>query len=131
MDICLKIMGGILIAVILRLLLIKQGSEISLLLCLAVCSMVVVSTFAYLSPVLDFVRRLMQLSNINSEVMEILLKTVGIGLLSQVVCLICEDAGNKSLGKLSTITATILILSISIPILEKMLELLEIVLGEI
>ena len=131
MDIFLKITAGILIAAILCLVLSKKGSEISLLLCLAVCSIVIVAASSYLNPVLDFARKLMRIGKLNDELMEIILKTVGIGLLSQIVSMICEDIGNKSLSKVSQITATIVILCISVPILEKMLDLIEMVLGEI
>ena len=131
MDIFLKITAGILISAVLCVVLSKQGAEISLVLCLVVCSMVLVASFAYFSPVLEFARRLMRVGNVNSELMQVLFKAVGIGLLSQIVGLICDDVGKKSLGKVLQIAATSLILCICIPVLEQLLELIEMVLGEL
>lgn len=130
MDIFLKITAGILISAILCLVLSKQGAEISALLCLAVCCMAVVAAFSYLQPVMEFARKLIHIGQLNSDLIQILLKTVGIGLLSQIVSMICEDVGNKSLAKASQITATVVILCMSVPVLEKMLALLVLVLEE-
>lgn len=131
MDVFLKVAAGVLIAAVLCLVLSKQGADISLLLCLAVCSMVLVVALSYFHPVLEFARKLIHMGEVNNELMEILLKAVGIGLLSQIVSVICEDVGNKSLAKALQITATAVVLCISVPVLEKMLELIETVLGEV
>ena len=131
MDIFLKISAGILITTILCLVLSKRADEISLLLCLAVCSITLTVALSYLNPVIEFARRLVHLGNINSELLQVLLKTVGIGLLTEIVCLICEDIGKKSLSKALQITATAVILCISIPVLEQLLSLIELVLGEV
>ena len=129
MDIFLKISAGVLIAAVLSLVLAKRADELSLLLCLAVCSLVFLTALSYLQPVIEFVRRVVRLGNVNSELLQILLKSVGIGLLSQIVSLICEDVGKKSLSKALQITATTVILCISIPVLEQLLTLIELVLG--
>ena len=131
MDIFLKISAGILITTILCLVLSKRADEISLLLCLAVCGLVMTAALSYLNPVIAFARRLVRLGNINSELLQVLLKTVGIGLLSEIICLVCEDVGKKSLSKALQITATAVILCISIPVLEQLLSLIELVLGEV
>ena len=131
MEIFLKITACILISAILCVVLSKQGVEISSVLCLVVCSMVLMTAFAYLSPVFEFARKLMYTGRVSNELIQVLLKTTGIGLLSQIVGVICEDVGKKSLTKVLQITATSLIICICIPILEQLLELIELVLGEI
>ena len=131
MDIFLKIIAGILISAVLCLILSKTGTEISLLLCISVCSMVMIAAFSYWSPVLEFAQKLIGIGKLNSNLMQILFKAAGIGLLSQITCVICEDIGNKSLSKVLQLTASTLILSISIPALESLLVLIEAVLGEV
>lgn len=131
MDIFLKITAGILVAAILCLILTKQGVEISMLLCLAVCGMALATALSYLSPVLVFAHKLVQLGELHGELMEILLKATGIGVLSQTVSLICEDIGNKSLSKVLQFTAAATVLCISVPVLESLIELIETLLGEV
>ena len=131
MDIYLKVTVGILIAAILTLMLSHQSTGISLLLTIAVCCMVITAVCAYLHPVLEFVRRLITVGSLNNELLNVLFKVVGIGLISQTAGLICADAGNQSLAKVLQIMTTAVIVCISVPVLEEMLSLIEMVLGEV
>lgn len=130
MDIFLKITAGILISAILSLVLSRQFADMSLLLTICVCSMAVLALTSYLQPVLEFAKRLIQLGRLNNALLEVLLKVVGIGLISQITALICADAGNQSLGKVLQIITTAVVLCISVPLLEEILSLIETVLGE-
>ena len=131
MDLYLKVMSGILITAIVSVVLSRQGKDISLLLTLCVCGMVVSAVAVYLKPVLSFIQKLMQLSRINDQFLEILLKTAGIGLLSQIACFVCADAGNQALAKTLQLITTAVLLSISVPLLGQILSLLETILGEL
>lgn len=131
MSIFIKVSAGILITAILSLVLSKHRGDISLLLTVCACCMVVAAAFSYLSPVLDFLRRLIEVGKLNQELLDVLLKTVGIGLISQIAGFICADAGNQSLSKALQIITTAVILCIAVPVLEEMLSLIENVLGEI
>lgn len=131
MDIFLKVTAGVLITAVLSLVLCQSRSEISMLLIICVCGMVVLGALSYLKPVLAFARRLIQTGQLNNELLSVLLKAVGIGLVSQIAGLICSDAGNQSLGKALQMITTAVILCISLPLLEEILSLLETVLGEI
>lgn len=131
MDIYLKVTAGILMTAILSIVLSKQGADISLLLTICVCSMVILATSVYFKPILEFANRLIEVGQLNDALLEVLLKVVGIGLISQIAGFICVDAGNQSLGKALQILTTAVILCISVPLLEEMLSLIESVLGEI
>ena len=131
MSIYLKAVGSVLLAVILCIALSKQGRELSLLLSIAVCCMVGVAAFSLLGPVIDFAERLQTRANLNTEMWSILLKTVGIGLLTQITVLICSDAGNATLGKILQITASIVILRLSLPLLEELMNLVNDILDNI
>lgn len=131
MDIFIKATGGILIAVILSVVLEKYGKEFSVLLTIAVCCIVFSAAISYLKPILDFAERLTSAGNLDHEMLTILFKVVGIGMVSQIAGLICSDAGNKSLGKAFHILTVTVILCISVPILEQMLSLIEAILGEV
>ena len=131
MDIFLKVTAAILLAAILTLVLSKQGAEIYLLLTIAVSCMILIAALTYIKPILDFSRKLVTIGGIRTELLEILLKVVGIGMISQIAGLICADSGNQSLGKALQIMTIAVILCLSIPVLEEMLSLIETVLTDL
>lgn len=127
----LQAAAGVLLTVILVLALGKEGKHTALLLVLAVCAMVGVLAMGYLEPVINFIQRLSVLGRVNGEMLGILLRVVGIGLIGEIAALICADSGNASLGKVLQILSATLILRLSLPLLEQLLNLLEGILGEV
>lgn len=125
MDAFLKVTAGVIIALMLYLILCKQGKDFSILLTIAVCSMVVVMATSFLEPILDFVGELISLGNFDTDVLQILLKSVGIGLLTELTGLICADAGNASLGKVLQILASVVILWLAIPLFTALINTVE------
>ncbi len=123
--------AGVLLAVILGLVLGKQGKETGLLLTIAVCCMTACAAVSYLKPVLDFVQQLQQIGQLDGEILQILLKVVGIGLVGEIASLICTDAGNGALGKTLQLLTTSVILWLSLPLLTLLLELIQQILGEL
>lgn len=131
MDVVLKAVAGILIAIVLSQVLSKQNKDLSLLLVIAVCCMVAVAAFSYLKGIVDFLKNLQSIGQLNWEMMQILIKAVGIGLLTEITALICTDMGNTSLGKSLQILSVAVILWLSLPLFQKLLDLLDAVLGAI
>lgn len=131
MDLYLKVTAGILITAILSIVLSKQGADISLLLTICVCCMVILAASVYFKPILDFTDRLVHVGKLNDSLLVLLLKVAGIGLISQIAGFVCTDAGNQSLGKALQIITTAVILCISVPLLEELFRLIEAVLGVI
>ena len=128
MDTVIKATCGILIAVVLAQVISKQGKDISLLLIVAVCCMVMTAAAAFIEPVLDFFQHLQLLGQLNGGLMKTLLKAVGIGVLTELTVLICSDMGHAALGKSLQLLATVSILWLSLPLFEELLQLLESVL---
>lgn len=131
MDIFLKVTIAVLITAIISLILSKQCPEISLLLTIAVCCSVVIVMVSYLQPVIEFSRRLVQLGQLSTDMLNVLLKVTGIGIISQIAGLICSDAGNQSLSKILQILTIVVILCVSVPLLEEVITLIENVMGDI
>lgn len=130
MEVFLKAGAGALITVVLCLIVSKRDKDIALLLTVAGCCMLVILAVTYLEPVFAFIGQLQTLGNIERDVLSILLKSVGIGLLAEIAGLICADVGNSALGKALQIVATALILWISLPLLRSLMELVGEILGE-
>lgn len=123
--------AGVLLTVILVLALGHQGKQTAMLLVLAVCAMIGMLAFTYLDPVMDFIRRLQDLGSLDGGMLQILLKAVGIGLIGEIASMICADSGNAALGKTLQMLSAAVILRLSIPLLEQLLDLLEQILGEV
>lgn len=125
MDTFLRITAVVVITTILTLVLGKQGKDFAQLLTVAACILVFLSAIAFLEPVLSFAKELISLGNLQTEMLEILLKVSGIGVICQIAVMICEDGGNKSLGKALQILTTVIMLWMVIPLLEQMLLLMK------
>lgn len=125
MDVFIKAAAGVLIALVLYLVLARQGKDFSLLLTVAVCCMVAAASVNYLEPVISFFQKLQTLGQLDSDMMGIILRAVGIGLLAEITGLICADAGNAALGKTLQILASAVILWMSVPLFTSLIELIE------
>lgn len=131
MEQFLQAVALVLVAVIVTIVVGRQNKDISLVLSLAVCVVVLLAGAAFLEPVVDFLQEVQTLGNLDTQFLTILLKAAGIGLLSELAGLICSDAGESAMGKAIQMLANAAILWISLPLLRQLLTLLEEVLGQI
>ena len=131
MDLFLKVTAGVLLSVILFLILNPHCKELGMLITLAVCCMVAIAAGQFIEPVVGFMDTLQQVGDLDNTYLSILLKVVAIGFLSEIAALVCTDAGNATLGKTLQILAACVILWLSIPLLNSLLELIQGILGEV
>ena len=124
MDGMMKAAAGALITAILGIILQRQGKEYALVLVLAVSAMGACLALTYINPVISFLEQLCILSNLDAEVLKILLKAVGVGLIGEIAGTVCADSGNGSLGKMLQLLGAAVILWISLPILQQTMELI-------
>lgn len=131
MELFWKGIAAALIGAILALVLSKQEKDLSLLLTMAGCTLILMLVLGFLEPVLEFLRELQELGDLNADMLVLLLKAVGIGIIAEIAGLICTDAGNASLGKTVQLLGTSAILWLSLPVLRMLLDLVKSILGEI
>lgn len=131
MDSFWQWVAGAMLTVVLGIALGKQSKDISLVLTMVVCCMVLLGAAAYLQPVMEFVKRLQAMGQLEDGYAQILLKAIGIGLVTEFAVLICNDSGNSALGKSLQIAATVVVLWISLPLMESLLDLIERIMGGI
>ena len=127
----LKASAIALISVILCQMLAKQNKDIASLLMIAVCGIVVVAAMQYIHPIIDFFRKLKTIGQFDPQLFSVLIKSVGIGMLSEITGMICTDAGNSALAKTLHIMATSVIIWISLPLLNTFIQMIENVLEAI
>lgn len=125
MELLLKAFVGALISVVLVLVLTKQNKEIALLIVAVVCCMIAAAAMQYLSPVLEYFDALQSVGNLDTQVLQILVKSAGIALLAEITGHICADSGNSALEKTVQLLATAAILWLSLPLFGKLMELIE------
>ena len=125
MELYLKGCCAAMIGLILALVVGNNRKDFAMLLSISVCCVLVLCAVSYLKPVLNYLEKLRVLGNLDSEVVKILIKAVGIGFLTEISVLICNDAGNASTGKVLQYLGTSVILWLSVPLFQMMTELLQ------
>lgn len=125
MDIFLKAAGGILVALVFYLILAKHEKDSSLILTVAVCTIVATAAFSYVKPVIGLMEKLQTLGNLDGQMLGVLLKAVGIALLSEIVSRVCNDAGNGAMGKTVQLLASCVILWLSVPLFTELMDIVE------
>lgn len=120
-----------LVSILMILTLKGRNNEIAVVISLACCCMMIVGAIGLLSPIMDFMQRLQGMSNLDPQLLGIMFKSVGIGILGELTARTCEDAGSSAIAKTLHFITTITILYLSIPLFQKILELIERIMGNI
>ena len=131
MDTVLRTIAGVMLALILGITLSKQGKDMTVVLTVAVCCMVVTVAISFLDPVVDFFSLLRSVGDLDSDIMGIILKCTGISLIAEIAGLICSDSGFGAMGKPIKILAVAAVLWLSLPLMTSLVEMLQSVMGEV
>ena len=123
--------GAVFLAIILVANLSGARKDMASILALAVCVMLALTAGQYIRPVLDFVTELGEIGSIDGEMVEVLMKIVGIGIISEITVLVCADAGNASVGKALQFLSAVVMLSLSVPLFRSMIRILQEILGQL
>ena len=126
MNLYLKIIGAALVTLFLGM---ATGRDFSLLLSIAVCVMAAALVMELLEPVFALIADLKSAADLPQELGKILMKVVGVGLLSEIAAMLCADGGNGSLAKMLKLASTAMILYLSVPLLRSVLSVLKELLG--
>ena len=118
-----KAAAAVLLAVVMILMLRRQ--ELGVVLGIAVCAMVAMAAAEYLRPVKELLDSLQSMGELDGKLIAVLLKAVGIGLVTEIACMVCADSGNAALGKALQLLGTTVILWMSIPLFTMLLELIQ------
>lgn len=129
MDTFFKAAALAVVCVIIYLILSKNSRDIAALLTVAACCVIAAAALGYLEPVFDFFTRLQILGNFDPQLLQILLKSTGIGILADFSVMICTDAGNAALGKAIQLLSVAIILWMSLPLFMNLIELVSKLLG--
>lgn len=131
MGIFYKILAGVMVTVVLCVFLAKNNKDYATMIVLAASCIIIISAISYLQPIIDFVMRIKRKADLDSDALNIILQAVGVGVLTEIIGMICCDAGFAALDKVIKFVSSVVVLWLSIPLFEVLLELLETILGNI
>lgn len=123
MEIFLKAIAGVLVAVVLNQVVQVRDKHFSVLLVLAVCCMVFTLAGKYIEQILAFFDNIKSIGGLNGDILRIMLKSFGICLLAELSTTICQDAGNLALGKMIQLISSVCVIWISLPAFSELITL--------
>ena len=107
------------------LMLVIGRKDLGLLLGMAACALTAIGAVRYLVPVVDLLGRLQTLGGLDGDLIAVVLKAVGISLVTEIAGLVCTDSGNASLAKVLQILGVCVVLWLSVPVFEALLSLIQ------
>ena len=131
MELFFKVIAAAVAAALICLILGSRSKDYSLLLSIFACCLILMAAASFLKPVLSFFRKLQELGSLDSRILSLLGKAVGISVIGELSSVICTEAGNSSLGKLIQFITGLVILWLSLPVFTRLMELIQKILGEL
>lgn len=123
MDI-VKIIGIGLISLIIIIVIKQYRPEFAIYVSIITGVLIILFSVDKLSSIINILTSLSNKTGLNSQYLEILLKITGIAILTEFAVAICNDAGESAIATKVDFGGKIIIISLSIPIIVALLELI-------
>jgi len=123
MDI-VKIIGIGFIALIISIITKQYKPEFSIYVSIIAGVIIIFLVLDKMTGIINLLTSLSRKAGINAEYLSILLKITGIAILTEFAVSICQDAGENAIAKKMDFGGKIIIISISIPIISALLEVI-------
>ena len=120
----IKIIGIALISLIIIILLKQYKPEFAIYISLLTGVLIIILIMDRLTGIINLLQSLANKASINSEFLMLLIKITGIAFLSEFAVSICKDSGEAAIASKIEIGTKIIIISMSIPIITSLLELI-------
>lgn len=122
MDV-IKIIGIGLVSLIIIILLKQYKPEFAVYASILAGAIILFLIMDKLSGIVELIKSIANKTSINSKFIGLLLKITGIAFISEFAVSICKDSGEGAIASKIELGSKILIISMSIPIISSMLEL--------
>ena len=120
----IKIIGIGLISLIMIILIKQYKPEFSIYISLLAGVIILIMLVDKLAGIVNLIQSISQKANINSQFLAILIKITGIAFLSEFAVSICKDSGEGAIANKVELGSKIIIISMSIPIISSLLEII-------
>lgn len=125
----LKIAGVALMAALLAAVLDKRDHALSISIGLLACVLALFACVRSFRPVAKLFEDLSELSGLSGDYLQPLIKTAGIGIVTQITCAVCADCGQNALAKIAELCGTVAALYMTLPLLRSVLDMLQEMVG--
>ena len=125
MDQIFQITAVCLIGAVLTALLRKNGTEMALLLTLAVAAVVLLALGGAVRDITDLVTRMLHAGSIAPELFVPLIKTVAITLVSRIGAELCRDAGAGAIAQALETAGALCAVVAALPLFQEVWEMLQ------
>ena len=120
----IRIIGIALIGLIIIIILKQYKPEFSIYISLLVGVLILLLITDKLTGIINLLQSIANKASINSEFLSLLIKITGIAFLSEFAVSICKDSGEGAIASKIEIGTKIIIISMSIPIISSLLEII-------
>ncbi len=120
----IKIIGIALVALIIIVLLKQYKPEYTIFISLLAGALIILLVMDKLTGIINLLQSLTNKTSINSTFLSLLIKITGIAFLSEFAVSICKDSGEAAIANKIEIGTKIIIISMSIPIITSLLEII-------
>ncbi len=102
----------------------EQKKEYGILVSLAGSVILIYFSVQYIEPIFQFVKKISDYINFPFEWITILIKVLGVTLITQFACDICRDSGETALASKIELAGKIFIIVFALPLFEKLLSII-------
>ena len=102
----------------------EHRPDVAVLIGLAAGILILFSVVNYLTEAISALQALMDKSGIDPEILQAVLKIIGIGYITEFAAHICEDSGSRGIADKILFGGKVLILIISLPLLSAVIEII-------
>jgi len=120
----IKIIGIGLIGLITVIILKQYRPEYSIYISLIAGMLIIFLIMDKLSGIVNLLTSISEKASINNKYIKILLKITGIAILSEFAINVCKDSGESSIANKIELGSKVIIISMSIPIISNLLDLI-------
>lgn len=110
------------ITVILVVTIKPKNGEIAIMLGISASVLILISIFSQASSILSTINSIVATSNISTSYVVILLKVIGICLVTEFASNVCKDAGSQSLASNVSLAGKLMVTVISLPLYAEILN---------
>lgn len=125
MELIVKVIAVGIIGAVLCLVIGKRVPELAL--CLAICAGVVILCYAMgvLSGVVDFIQEIVASAGLSSAIINPVLKTAAISILTKLVSDICKDAGQSAIASSVEFAGVAAAIYVALPLMKTVFSMIE------
>jgi len=123
MDMLIRVMAIAVAGSVLGLVIKKNSPEMSMLLTISLAIFALYLAFEVITGVMDFIRSLSETVGISPTVLGVVLRNVGIAIVTKLSSDICRDAGQSTIASGVELAGTVTAIYVSLPLLQTVVSM--------